>query len=127
MTSSTYFFPRQRLNRDEAKALCSTSSITKLAMMADIGRFGGLRYRQPVLRLSRTFLAFRNPLKNFGLATMLKLLKILFKHRGIYLLLIRAMGCVPRWQRTDSVYIPYHAKTANTYVFDKLNVSLVLV
>ena len=52
-------------------------------MTADLGRFGGLRYRQLVLQVSCTFLALRNPLKNFGLATMLKLLKILFKHRGL--------------------------------------------
>ena len=35
-------------------------------MTADIGRFGGLRDRQLVLRVSRTFLALRNPLKKFG-------------------------------------------------------------
>ena len=91
-------------------------------MTADIGRFGGLRYRQPIMRVSRTFLVLRNPLKNFELATMLKLLKILSKHR-VYLLLTHAMG------RGNglTLSVPSLTKTTNTYAFDKLNVSLLRV
>ena len=41
MTSSKYLFQNKGCIGDEAKALCSTSSVTKLAITADNGRFAG--------------------------------------------------------------------------------------